>query len=215
MTWNLLKESEKKYEDFWKSPEYIVKKSGIKVLVWGPPEVGKTHFALTAPEPIHVIDTESLCVPQSLNIRSMIKCSVSNMEQSDKMYVAAVIDCDGLVSIHRTPFLKPEIVISNTSRNARKFLETIREKIGVGTVYLNRPAKGNWNEEWRLSIQGLTAVYQVLGEILPFLIVKRDVAELVYEFCASRLQRYRLPYTSKEKEIADQVKKLNRRGRRT
>ena len=58
MTWNLLKESEKKYEDFWKSPEYIVKKSGIKVLVWGPPETGKTHFALTAPEPIHVIDTE-------------------------------------------------------------------------------------------------------------------------------------------------------------
>ena len=35
-----------------------VKHTGIKTLVWGPPGVGKSYFALSCPEPIRVISTE-------------------------------------------------------------------------------------------------------------------------------------------------------------
>jgi hypothetical protein len=59
MTWNLLeKKEEKKTEDIWLTPDKLQKKTGLKVLVWGEPETGKTHFALTFPPPIYVIDTE-------------------------------------------------------------------------------------------------------------------------------------------------------------
>jgi len=60
MGWNLLKtETEKpKMEDYWHKPEDIVQKSGLKALIYGEPEVGKTHFALTFPDPIYVVDTE-------------------------------------------------------------------------------------------------------------------------------------------------------------
>jgi len=39
MSWNLMgAEEEKSYDDVWKTPDKIVKKTGLKVLVWGPPE---------------------------------------------------------------------------------------------------------------------------------------------------------------------------------
>jgi len=49
-------------EDFFKARDTLTKK-GIKVGVYGKWETGKTHFALTFPEPIHVIDTEFGCSP--------------------------------------------------------------------------------------------------------------------------------------------------------
>jgi len=61
MSWDLFEKKEKPelpFEEVWLTPERIIQKTGLKVLVWGEPEVGKTHFALTFPEPIYVIDTE-------------------------------------------------------------------------------------------------------------------------------------------------------------
>ena len=34
------------------------KRRGLKILVWGEQEVGKTYFGLSFPEPIYVISTE-------------------------------------------------------------------------------------------------------------------------------------------------------------
>ena len=51
MGWNMLKEEaeELKAEDFWHKPEEIVQKSGLKVLVYGEPEVGKVYQAALYP----------------------------------------------------------------------------------------------------------------------------------------------------------------------
>lgn len=61
MGWNQMKQAEKVLtrDDYWKGPEHIIHKAGLKVLIFGDPEVGKTHFALTFPPPIYVVDTES------------------------------------------------------------------------------------------------------------------------------------------------------------
>ena len=60
MAWDLkrVKKEEIKPEQFWKKPTEIIHKTGLKVLAWGEPEVGKTHFALTFPEPVYVVDTD-------------------------------------------------------------------------------------------------------------------------------------------------------------
>ena len=59
MTWNVVAKPEiLKFEDFWKKPHEIVQKTGLKVLLWGEPETGKTHAALTFPPPVYVVDTE-------------------------------------------------------------------------------------------------------------------------------------------------------------
>ena len=60
LAWDLkrVKKEEIKPEQFWKKPTEIIHKTGLKVLAWGEPEVGKTHFALTFPEPVYVVDTD-------------------------------------------------------------------------------------------------------------------------------------------------------------
>ena len=47
-----------KVEDFFKNLRDMELIPGLKVGVWGPPEVGKTFFIGTCPEPIYYIDTE-------------------------------------------------------------------------------------------------------------------------------------------------------------
>jgi len=50
--WNILKQEEAeelKAEDYWHKPEEIVQKSGLKVLMYGEPEVGNVCQALDNP----------------------------------------------------------------------------------------------------------------------------------------------------------------------
>jgi len=58
VTWNKLAKVVPSFEEFWRPGSQLVHEQGLKILVWGEPEVGKTHFALTAPEPVYVVDTE-------------------------------------------------------------------------------------------------------------------------------------------------------------
>lgn len=43
--------------------DYNADDVGIKVLVWGGPKEGKTHFALSAPQPVYLIDLDFGSVP--------------------------------------------------------------------------------------------------------------------------------------------------------
>lgn len=56
MAWNA---STKPTKDAFKPAKEGVKRSGLKIGIHGPPEAGKTHFIMTAPEPVYIIDLES------------------------------------------------------------------------------------------------------------------------------------------------------------
>jgi len=60
MTWNAKPgvEEKKGREDFFKPAKELELDVGLKILVWGPPEVGKTFFGLSAPPPIFALSTE-------------------------------------------------------------------------------------------------------------------------------------------------------------
>ena len=45
-----------KREDFFKRGKDLVHTQGLKIMVWGPTSVGKTHFAMSAPSPIFILD---------------------------------------------------------------------------------------------------------------------------------------------------------------
>ena len=47
-----------KIEDFFKRGEDLVHTQGLKIMIWGPTATGKTHFAMSAPPPIFILDTE-------------------------------------------------------------------------------------------------------------------------------------------------------------
>lgn len=68
MGWDLVAKDNKKKaepqviapkpEHFFKHQRELELKHGLKVGVWGEPEVGKSYFAMTFPEPIYIVDTE-------------------------------------------------------------------------------------------------------------------------------------------------------------
>lgn len=60
MSWGKKKQEEKRKPDpkIFFVPSKELRIHGLKIGVWGAPGTGKTHFSLTFPEPIYVIDTE-------------------------------------------------------------------------------------------------------------------------------------------------------------
>ncbi|MHA1286466.1 MAG: AAA family ATPase [Candidatus Thorarchaeota archaeon] len=58
MSWDKKEEEKVKVESFFKSVTELPPVEGLKVGIYGAPNTGKTHFSLTAPEPVFVIDTE-------------------------------------------------------------------------------------------------------------------------------------------------------------
>jgi len=53
-----LASEEPKVEDLFKPIDEVEEGEGLKVLIFGKPETGKTYFALSFPEPLHVLSTE-------------------------------------------------------------------------------------------------------------------------------------------------------------
>ncbi len=58
MSWGKKKEVKKPNPKIFFVPSKELRIHGLKIGIWGPPGSGKTHFSLTFPEPIYVIDTE-------------------------------------------------------------------------------------------------------------------------------------------------------------
>lgn len=61
MTWDEEALSRPRVDEFFKVVSEMPPVEGLKVGVYGPTGSGKTHFALTAPKPVFVIDTEFGC----------------------------------------------------------------------------------------------------------------------------------------------------------
>jgi len=67
--WNELKntDEEKQEEVIFKPLKEVRKGRGLKIGIYGDYATGKTHFALTCPEPIYILDTENGVVPLAHN----------------------------------------------------------------------------------------------------------------------------------------------------
>ena len=136
-------------------------------------------------------------------------------------YLAATIDGEGSVSINKGKGcvsvvegsqhrLAPRITIGNTDF---AFIQKIQRMV---PGCLERGSRKNPKHKicYYFIINGISRVYPVLKAIRNELVVKRKQADLVIEFCESRLKRKEAssPYTKRELEIYYEIKKLNRRG---
>jgi DNA-binding CsgD family transcriptional regulator len=142
----------------------------------------------------------------------------TNIPEWLKGYVAGMIDGDGIISIVKTtrndrkePHWKPLVAITNTNREA---LEFIAKEVGAFRFHNKRGTIGKNSKRpvYRIIIVRHKDVLVLLEMLLPYLMIKRRQAELVIDFCKSRLSKpNHAPYDDKEKEIIDEVKRLNKR----
>lgn len=110
-----------------------------------------------------------------------------NPRQATLCYIAGIIDGEGTIRIHKSkPYFK------NKHKNC-----SYSAGIGVGMVekiipeLLKESFGGSVQEEcvperrsiWRWQVSGRMSVYKILEELVPYLIVKREQALAVMEFC--------------------------------
>ena len=149
-------------------------------------------------------------------------------------WLAGFIDGEGSFMLIRhgksgesNPYIEPLITIPSTDRWVLEEILTIldiainRKSQALITNVVIRDIKHK--PMYVLKISKLHDVYHLLRVLIPFLILKRERAELLFEYVRSRLTKtgtlYRikksfttLNYSERELFIIDEIKRLNRRG---
>jgi hypothetical protein len=145
--------------------------------------------------------------------------SVEDLSEWQKGYVAAFLDGEGGIQITRskrkdreyTTALHPDVYFTNT--NAAVILR-IKKWLGGGSI-TRRKGKGTHNDTFVLTISGVRSILQLLEAIRPMLVIKAKRADIMMEFCKSRISHNRgkgRRFTENELRLYTSIKRLNRRG---
>ena len=147
------------------------------------------------------------------------RINVTHLTSAQKGYVAAFLDGEGGIQITRsfrkdreyTTALHPDVYFTNTNEEV---IRTIRNWLGGGSI-TRRRERGVHKDTFVLSISGVKSILMMLESIRPYLIVKAQRADLMMEFCRSRLSHNRgkgRRFTENELRLYRAIKKLNQRG---
>src|ERR1700749_164720 len=142
------------------------------------------------------------------------------MTDLGKAYLAGIVDGEGTVNLTRVHTkgktrqyrYHQRILVVNTHIG---LLHALREIAGVGGVYESKNApRYGWNPVGRWYVTGEQARY-LIAELLPFLVIKREVAEAVLGFepiAKTTSWEERKPLYLAQDEIVECVTALNARG---
>jgi hypothetical protein len=148
--------------------------------------------------------------------------SVSDLNAAQKGYPAAFLDGEGGIQITRSlrkgrqyrVSLHPVVYFTNTNLEV---IQTIRNWLRAGSVVLSRQRKGYRNLHV-LHITGIRNISRLLRTLCPYLVVKRERADLLLAFCKSR-RSPRGPegrrFNNEELRLYSALKKANLRHRGT
>jgi len=136
-------------------------------------------------------------------------------------FVAGIVEGEGTLAIIKSKYvhqmkqyisLSPRIVLGNNEVQLINFCQRI---LGGGIYKSTRDMKRKGHRGrfpvYYLTISGQRRVLEVLQKIYPYLISKKREAEILMEFCKSRLDNggRGCPYTSREWEIYELLIKLH------
>lgn len=145
------------------------------------------------------------------------------LTEAQKAYIAGFIDGEGTISISKTGYVSSGgeqnyttlLRIGNTDKEV---LEKIRDWTGLGYV---KPFLTSWSQRpnnkplWRWQIAA-NQMRELLPEIIPYLQIKRRVAELALELLGDkpRIRGRHVPQELRDKYkiIALEARRLNQRG---
>lgn len=133
-------------------------------------------------------------------------------------WLAGFIDADGMVCFHKQPKKKQEITwvpgtsITTTCTKTADFISRSFKELGL-PVYrcLRKVTNQNWTDRHHMEIRGQKRVKRLLEAILPYLVTKREEAELVMEFIRLRQEGSPTrPYSEYEMGLVSKTKKIKR-----
>lgn len=144
-----------------------------------------------------------------------------NENEFDLAYMAGLFDGEGMIGIYKTPCtecklgfrLDPRVIIGNTDTRIDDVVDSFPIK------FCRRRAKvtkgGKLYYEWTIS--RIRHILSFLRSIRPYLKLKADQADLMVEYCKSRLNKRYLPtelrgYTERELKIVKELIRARNNG---
>ena len=148
--------------------------------------------------------------------------TVGALTDSQKGYLAAFLDGEGGIQLTRSYrrgreyklALHPCVYFTNTNTEV---ILTLRTWLRCGCVTRKRAQNPAHKDTYALSVTGTRNVLALLTTVRPYLIIKRKQADLLIEYCESRLKHYRSGdrrFNKKELEIYTKLKRMNTKGGR-
>jgi len=145
--------------------------------------------------------------------------TTDKLTEAQKGYIAAFLDGEGGIQVTRSfrknreyaLALHPTVYFTNTNRAV---IIMIGRWLGGGTITRRKGDAGH-NDTYVLSISGVRSILQLLETIRPMLVVKARRADLMMEFCRSRISHNRgkgRRFTTYELRLYTAIRRLNRRG---
>jgi len=139
---------------------------------------------------------------------------VKHLSDVEKAYIACAIDCEGTISLRRhKKSWKPYMAITNTNK---EFLENIRRMCNAGRIkakkmrVLCRAGSVALVRYCYDLIFNVREIERLLPQILPYLVIKRERAELLLRYFKLKKEGKR----GKIEEIHRKIKLLNMMSRR-
>lgn len=137
----------------------------------------------------------------------------------NKHYLAGFVDGEGSISCYKRKDIRTKrgftinSIFSIAGTN-KEILEELNQ-ICKGKIFTDKPNKQIPKAKivHHLSIQDLESIRNVLKLIVGKLVIKQTQAILMIEYCNLRLKNKGKVYSEREIQIAEQITKLNRRGK--
>lgn len=151
---------------------------------------------------------------QQIGIRIRNRKRELHLTDTEKAYIAAIIDAEGWIGFTVTKSKKyptPRVGIANTNLG---LIEWLKSKFADLVVYdYVRPATETQKECHYLQITQPASVQALLEQTAPYMLVKRERAELVMEFTRTRINVSRAePYTVDPEPLIAKIRELNKKG---
>jgi hypothetical protein len=126
------------------------------------------------------------------------------MDLVEKVWVACAIDTEG--TIVAAPSNSLRILVSNINPD---FCEHVRKLTGIGSVGIHDKTQKHIIYAWRLF--DMRKIHDLLIEIMPWMIVKRSLAEIACKYVELRLQPAapyygQHPYTKEELSLLNKLR---------
>lgn len=140
---------------------------------------------------------------------------LTSLDPAKLGWVAGILDGEGyigLVASKNRSGSMSVIARVEVASVTRVMQDTLKSILGFGLVYERTRRRANERIQFSWAIWSASAVGPLLSAVLPYLVVKREVAAVVHTFCESRVGNDLGAYTEAELRCVARVKKLNARG---
>ena len=134
------------------------------------------------------------------------------MLETDKAWLAGIIDGEGCISIHsRANHFVPIVKIANTNDLLINHCKLILDGAGIDycVTFNDRGDRKNAKPSWELSLESRPRVISVLNMVHPYLVSKKAQADLVLKWCG----KSKRAKSDTETNFIPNIRFLNHRGR--